>query len=241
MDANNSISMATAFLEEKGLNLFGVLDISDLPLEIKRLFSTDIELSQYKRLIVMGNGGGKIWESLSSNHAETDNPIDTFSLQILELFCRRYLPEAKNQILYPSEKHIIPLQRIGIHLGWSSPSPLGIGISNKYGLWWAFRGALLTSAELKPTTLNKTSSPCDECLDKPCITHCPGSAVSDDQAFNIPACFNHRAKSNSSCLDRCLSRNACPIHQNNTYPTEMTKYIYKKSMKAVAKYVRQEN
>lgn len=110
------------------------------------------------------------------------------------------------------------------------PSPLGIFIHAKFGLWTSIRGvtihrknprftdtrfrfARLNQPEsLYPKTISlKTIHPCEVCLEKPCISACPVSAVSN-RGFDYQTCQAHLVEKHNNCIrSGCLSRLACPL------------------------------
>lgn len=163
------------------------------------------------------------------------DPIDSLSKKLTHRFCTEFIQDPAYQLLFPSDLSI-PLQRIGALLGWGQVSPLGVGISGEYGLWFAYRSAFLTHVALPVSENTPPLSPCDVCVDKPCISHCPAAAVSVDNAFDISACFNFRLRDHSPCLDRCVARMACPVGVQYQYPLEMIQYIYTFSMATVRRY-----
>ncbi|MEM7293870.1 MAG: hypothetical protein AAF420_10820 [Pseudomonadota bacterium] len=225
-----------AYLASQGLNLHGVLDCAGLPDPIVQSLSEDIDLSRFKRLIVMGNSGTGLWEALRGGLNQSDNPIDDHSRAVAANFCTEHLPGADNLVVFPTH-FTVPLQRLGALLGWGEPSPLGVGISHNHGLWWAYRAVVLTSADLALTAVVNTPHACDSCIEKPCVANCPAQAVSFESSFDVDACFHFRANENSPCVDRCLARMACPVGGAHRYPQELIQYIYRFSMRTVRAYV----
>ncbi len=224
------------YLASQGLNLSAVLDCATLPNNIREPMSASLQLSEFSRLVELGNTGTQFCQALQAFGMPDKDPMDAFSHSVTKTFCENYLDGASCQLVFPT-KHIIPLQRIGTFLGWGHVSPLGVGISEKHGLWWAYRSAFLTTAELPVTEPLSQKFACDDCVDKPCIIACPASAVSTDETFDVDACFHFRAHDNSPCVDKCLARLACPIGAESRYPDEMIHYIYQYSMSTVRSYV----
>ena len=85
-----------------------------------------------------------------------------------KVFAKDYL---KNdcEILYPNENYTLPLQRIGRFLNLCSQSPIGLDISEEFGLWFAFRGVFLTSENISTNTIMSPPTMCKTCLDRPCL------------------------------------------------------------------------
>ena len=59
------------------------------------------------------------------------------------------------------------------------PSPLGILMHPEYGLWHAYRGALLFDVEISIQVPHEPIHLCDLCIGKPCLKSCPVDAYSD--------------------------------------------------------------
>lgn len=233
---SQAIEDGRRFLAENGLNLFAVLDCNALPADVRAPMSESIRLSDYSRLVIIGNAGARFWHALQSAGPSPDDPIDSFSSDTTQLFCSRYLRDAACEMIYPGS-FPIPLQRIGALLGWGEVSPLGIGISNEYGLWFAYRAAFFTTAELPLSEKSRGAMACDNCLDKPCISHCPASAVNAGAPFDISTCIDFRLSENSPCVNRCLARQACPVGVEYRYPEEMVQYIYEYSINSIRRRI----
>ena len=52
----------------------------------------------------------------------------------------------------------------------------------------------------------------------------------------LNACLDHRLQPASSCQDRCLARNACPVGEPYRYGDEQIAYHYLQSMRAIREY-----
>ena len=216
----------TTSLTENGLNLLAVLDTITLPKAITKTL-TNVPLEKYKRLVLIGNAGGeKLWAAMQKRDMSASDPIDNFSIEMAKAWISEQLHDAPHHILYPLTNYLVPLQQLGVLAGWHHNSPLGLGIHSQYGVWFAYRVAFLVDAELPLQTESPTPSPCDSCIDKPCISRCPVGAVEEIGRFQISTCGKHRIAPNSSCADRCLSRLACPIGREYRYPLAQIQYHY---------------
>jgi epoxyqueuosine reductase QueG len=112
------------------------------------------------------------------------------------------------------------------------PSPLGILIHPQYGLWQAFRGALLFDRALDFASGGPQRHPCDDCQDKPCLSPCPVNAFSDG-GYDVVRCRSHLASGEGNeCLSGgCLARRACPVGHEYAYGAPQMRF----HMKAFAK------
>jgi epoxyqueuosine reductase QueG len=88
----------------------------------------------------------------------------------------------------------------------------------EYGLWHAYRGALLFDAEFDLPAPGAAVHLCDACTEKPCLKSCPVDAY-DGSSFDHVACLAYvRGASGAACRGRgCLDRNACPYGTRYRY------------------------
>jgi epoxyqueuosine reductase QueG len=89
---------------------------------------------------------------------------------------------------------------------------LGILIHPEYGLWHAYRAALLFAESIELPPRADARSPCDTCAGKPCLSACPVHAFTNT-GFDDRACTGHITQAaGRPCMDGgCLARNACPV------------------------------
>ncbi|MCB8946264.1 MAG: hypothetical protein H6658_21165 [Ardenticatenaceae bacterium] len=218
------------FLAENGLNLAAVFDCAVLP------EAMGVPVSGYKRLLLLGHGGRRFWRAFNEFGWQTADPIDHFSIHLTETCLRDYLGNPPYLRLYPLTEHIVPLPRLGELAGWCHPSPLGLGISPTYGLWFAYRTAYLVDADLPLAPFSLPPSPCHTCADKPCITTCPASAVRLAEGFDVFKCSHFRLEESSPCQDRCLARLACPVAPEHCYTLAQVQYHYGRSLQTIREY-----
>lgn len=226
------------FLAEHGLNLLAVLPCAALPTAVTELLvDSGVPLADFSRLLLLGHGGRRLWEAAQTAvSSPIPDPIDTFSWEKTAVFLRDYLNSPPHFRLYPDTSYPVPLGRLGELAGWSQPSPLGIGISPVYGLWFAYRTAVLLDAPLPITVAEYGRRPCDSCEAKPCVGGCPATAVHPTQPIHFPACARHRLAPTSPCADQCLARLACPIAPQHRYTPQQISYHYRHSLHSLAQW-----
>ena len=210
-------------LVKMGFSLQGVLDIS----AVNTLLPESAR--EYGQLLVFGHGGKKLWQSIDS-HSDKANPIDDYSVACIMDFLAR-IDCDQYDILYPTNMFNVDLRLLGQRLGWHHDSPLGIGINKTYGTWFAYRVVVAANTNFEITKTHLSVSPCEDCADKPCITHCPVDAVGDE--FNLQACVGERAREGSACAYQCLARRACPVGVAHRYDSEQIRYHYGRSLEAI--------
>jgi len=105
-----------------------------------------------------------------------------------------------------------------------SLSPIGLLIHPCFGLWHAYRCALLFSHVLD-LPLPLSTNPCKSCLDKPCLATCPVGAFGAD-GYDVLACVCHiKSSIGDDCLGQgCRARRACPIGPHYLYEPEQAAF-----------------
>lgn len=229
-----NIQQGIQFLANGGLNLVAIFDCAALPAQIRDAM-TDVPLKEYRRLVLLGHGGRRMWEALQADGMTAHDPVDNYSRELAQQFVRDYLDNSATYWLYPNTPHLVPLQQFGTLAGWSHPSPLGLGISPTFGVWFAYRAAFLVKADLPLRQAVAQPSPCDSCVDKPCISTCPVGAVKLG-AFDVAGCGRFRIQTDSPCKDRCLARMACPYFPEHRYSLEQIQYHYGQSAETLRRW-----
>jgi hypothetical protein len=172
---------------------------------------------QGKTVILLGNAGPELWAHFASERRDELNPLDRWSQRLVEPIAQKLGGLA----VFPSDQPFQPF------IAWARAaepvhgSPLGMLIHPEYGLWHAYRAALLFDRPVDgvPKRLEQVS-PCETCADKPCLSACPVSAFSG-AAYDVAACAGHLAlQAEPACQSLgCRARAACPIGSDWRYPT----------------------
>ena len=217
----------------------------------KKLFSQINGISTDSSLLLFSNAGPEFWRQLQAKRrypvvtTDRDNPVDTFSQQLVENFIHEYLPATNAQIIYPGDTPIA-LIAMGQMVGWSQPSPLGLGLHSRYGPWFAYRAvAVLDNAPewmahwpLQPGAVEAATaqtSPCLTCA-APCANACPASAVRPGFNFNLRSCCEQRSMIDSPCSNWCHARAACPVGEEFSYDPAQLKYHMAVSLPALKRW-----
>ena len=215
----SQFKLGTDRLADAGLNVFASIKVGRLP---KGLVD---QRHDGLTLCMIGHGGQKLWTKLKQPLDVQQHPIDHYTMTAVAQFSAKTLQDDNVIILYPSNEIVAPLQRMGRALQLTHQSLLGIDIHAEYGLWFAYRCALLTKAEIPEVLPSPFPSPCEDCQAKPCQTACPaGAVVQTGQEFKLSSCLDYRRTKTSSCVDRCLSRLACPVGHEHRYSPEQLRY-----------------
>lgn len=188
--------------------------------------------SDARTLLLIGNIGSAFWPVFKQSAEYQDgrpNPLDRWSERVIGALGR----ELAAQPVFPfgGPPHYPFLQ-------WArraepvTPSPLGMLIHPRYGLWHAYRGALIINQHLEGLPdPGEAESPCLTCRDQPCLTHCPVDAF-DGQAFDTAACAEHLSGRNDCTTQGCLARNACPAGKPFQYEPEQHGFHIKAFLRA---------
>ncbi|MDF1778330.1 MAG: ferredoxin [Rhizobiaceae bacterium] len=207
-------------LEPHGLILRGGLHL----VESERLEQAAGAHPAFRTIILVGHVGSSFWPAFDpfrKDHQGPD-PLDAWSRSVAEPIADRFGCNA----LYPFEKPWLPFQSWIKAVEGLQPSPLGILIHPRFGLWHGYRAAFgfeQTVAVPPPETLPHA---CDTCSDKPCLSPCPVDAVRA-QRFDLQGCRRHLAgpEGQAGCLQSgCLARNACPVGAGYRYNVDQIRF-----------------
>lgn len=171
-----------------------------------------------KTLVLLGAVGGSLWPAFSRSpeyHDGREHPLDRWSARVISHLARTLGCEAVFPFGGPPH---YPFQRWAQLAEPLTPSPLGLLIHPDYGLWHAYRGALLFPEELELPARRAVSSPCESCIERPCLAACPVAAFKGG-TYDVAACASHLSRGPEICAEvACLARAACPVGQSHRYP-----------------------
>jgi hypothetical protein len=188
-------------------------------------------------VVLIGNAGPDMWAAFTaattpSKRDNDANPLDDWTREILDtvagvLRCRALFPF--------SGPPYYPFQQWALKGGGVFVSPTGPLIDPLFGLWHAYRGALVFSERLPLGTPAGGSSPCDTCADKPCLGACPVDAFVTGR-YDVPACVGHVASlAGTDCRTKgCLARRACPVGSGYVYGLDQAGFHMERFLKAQA-------
>lgn len=118
-----------------------------------------------------------------------------------------------------------PFQRWAMRAEPVAVSPLGILIHPEYGLWHAYRAALLLRETLDLPALAERPSPCESCANRPCLSACPVGAFTGSD-YKVEACAAHiSGPAGALCMEEgCRARDACPVGRAYRYPAAQVRF-----------------
>jgi len=170
-------------------------------------------------VVVVGNAGSDMWTRFTEGTGEDqrrddDNPLNDWT-------ARTMMPIAEKlgaRVYFPFDRPYHPFQRWAMKSEAIWQSPIGPLIHPEFGLWHAYRAALVFDRALDLPEMGEAESPCDTCADKPCLSACPVEAFAPE-AYDVPVCVRHIATSKGKvCVEQhCAARRACPVGADYRY------------------------
>lgn len=178
-------------------------------------------------IVLVGGAGDSFWAEFSHwldgepdrrGHA---NPLDAWTMEAIAPIASSLSATP----VYPFQPPWQPFQRWAQRAESVHASPLGILIHPDYGLWHAYRAALVFGSPLDLSAPARRASPCESCDDKPCLSACPVGAFAAD-GYALETCAGHLAQANShDChLIGCRARDACPVGIQHRYGEDQRRF-----------------
>jgi epoxyqueuosine reductase QueG len=166
-------------------------------------------------VILIGNAGPAMFNRFAAERDTRRDAMDEWTRDVVSRLARGLDAEA----VYPFDvSPPWPFLTWARRAGAGHVSPLGLNIHPIYGLWHAYRAALLFPVAFDIPAQNPDPHPCETCVEKPCLTACPVSAF-DGKGYDVAACAAHlRTDAGEACMEGgCLARHACPVGQDVAY------------------------
>jgi hypothetical protein len=174
-----------------------------------------------RSVLLVGQAGGAPWPHFlkwrAGQPADLANPLDSWAREVMGAVAAEFGARAVS----PSDRPYLPFQQWAMRAEGLKPSPLGILMHPQFGLWHAYRGALLFDREIEVETPREVIHLCDLCSGKPCLKACPVDAHYGS-GFDHAACLAHvRGPGGGRCRDGgCLDRNASPYGTEYRYSAD---------------------
>lgn len=171
--------------------------------------------SQPGTVAIIGNVGSAVWPFFeAARQISPDLTLDRWTEDVVGDIAKKYGITA----LYPFQgPPYHPFIRWAERTGTLFRSPLGLTIHPVYGLWLAFRAALLIDHTPDTKPVPARHHPCDDCRDRPCLSACPVNAFTGE-GYDFAACLDHLATPVNDCREGgCLARVACPVGRTHRY------------------------
>ncbi|MBI3071454.1 MAG: hypothetical protein HYY84_04925 [Deltaproteobacteria bacterium] len=170
-------------------------------------------------VVVAASAGRDFWESFARYAKEhpgwlaRENPLDDFTRIAVDEATREMTDVVRAFFPFFSFEPRLPFQKLGVLAGLGQPSPLGLLVHPAHGPWFALRAAIAIATPAPDVP--PLARVCDTCIEKPCITACPGHAVTV-QGWDATRCVAECQKG-EPCASGCDARRACPIGRDSAY------------------------
>jgi|AntDeeMinimDraft_5_1070356.scaffolds.fasta_scaffold02534_5 hypothetical protein len=171
-----------------------------------------------RTVVLVGNAGGAMWPVFSGSPEARDgrlHPLDRWSRRVIGAIAGEFGGAACSPNDGPPWPPFVAWARRAEPV---VESPIGILVHPDYGLWHAYRGAILLAHRIALPAPDRRPSPCDTCPDQPCRSACPVAAFSPG-GYDVAACVEFLSGDEGTrCGGGCLARRACPVGQQYNYP-----------------------
>ncbi|MBC7173450.1 MAG: hypothetical protein H5U40_13505 [Polyangiaceae bacterium] len=216
-----------------GLDLRAALEVSALPREMRAaLRQSRPDEPDFRQMLIVAHAGRAFWQSLTASGIQSEDPVDDFTLRVIETWLATHLPGVRHRVLYPRGDCPLSLRALGALVGWHHASPFRIGILPEWGTWFAYRAVVLADSDFMPTVPVALESPCTACAQRVCVSRCPAGALTGD-ALDLQRCIAYRRLPGSPCRETCLARTSCPVGAEHRYTDEQLHYHYGRSMRSI--------
>jgi hypothetical protein len=172
-------------------------------------------------VILIGNAGPEMFRRFARERAPERETMDDWTREVVN----QMAGDLDAIALYPFDRPALPFLSWARRGGAGHTSPLGLNIHPTYGLWHAYRAALLFPVAFDLPRVHGGLHPCKSCADKPCLSACPVQAF-DGQSYNVDACGQHiNSPQGEDCMsDGCKARLACPVGRGFTYAPNQIRF-----------------
>jgi ferredoxin len=190
-------------------------------------------LGEIRTIVLAGMAGGQGWSAFAASAEAADgadHPLDRWSRRVIEGMARDLGATAFFPFGGPP---FWPFQQWARRAEPVHPSPIGILIHPRYGLWHSYRGALGFGEALDVPEPAPAPSPCDSCRDRPCLNACPVGAFSGG-GYDVAACASQlQDAAGADCMSAgCRARRACPVGAEYAYGPEQANFTMRAFLRA---------
>jgi hypothetical protein len=171
-------------------------------------------------MILIGNAGPDMFRRFARERDVQTASMDDWTRQVVDPLASSLGARA----VYPFDLPPQPFLTWARAARAGHVSPLGLNIHADYGLWHAYRAALLFPVAFDIPARRETDHPCESCSEKPCLTACPVSAF-DGARYDVQRCgVQVLSDAGQDCAQHgCKARLACPVGRSYVYqPEQMT-------------------
>ena len=182
-------------------------------------------LGDVRTIVLAGMAGRWGWDAFAASPEArdgVDHPLDRWSRRVIEALAR----ELGATAFFPfGGPPFWPFQQWAMRAEPVHPSPIGVLIHPRYGLWHSYRGALGFGEALAVPQPEASPSPCDSCRERWCLGACPVGAFSP-AGYDVASCAGHlKSPAGADCMDfGCRARRACPVGAEHAYEPDQANF-----------------
>lgn len=177
-----------------------------------------------RTVVLAGAVGGSLWPTFSQSPEYLDgrrDPLDRWSFRVISKIAEALGAQAVFPFGGPPHHPFLRWARRAESL---APSPLGLLIHPRHGLWHSYRGALLFREALQLPAEAEEESPCLSCSEQPCLSACPVGAF-NGTTYDVEACTAYLKANFDACAQAgCFARSACPVPVSTDYPEAQRRF-----------------
>jgi len=219
MSDKSQLAELAAALERHGMLIRGGFALTEADEHGLAGFPDLAATARGRTLLLIGNAGAPLYDAFFASGETTGlNPLDDWTRRIVLPIAARLGARAA----FPSDgPPWLPFQRWAMRAEGVKASPLGVLIHPAFGLWHAYRAALVFDQALDLPPAPRPAHPCHTCADRPCLSTCPVGAITPD-GYAVDKCAAHVAsREGRACRTLgCLARRACPVGTAGLYPDQ---------------------
>lgn len=171
-------------------------------------------------VILVGNAGPEMFRRFMGESTPKDS-LDEWTRATVDALAA----DLDARAVYPFDTPALPFLTWARKAQAGHVSPLGLNIHPVYGLWHAYRAALLFPVAFDLPRHASGAHPCESCAEKPCLSACPVSAF-DGTSYDVAACGRHvLSEAGETCMTGgCLARRACPVGRDYMYQSAQIQF-----------------
>jgi len=212
-DPAPSYSRLAAALRPLGLMIYGALH----PKRVAVPGASD------GTLILIGTSAN-FWSQLQAAPEGQDgrpDPVDRYSTRVIGALAQ----QQRARPHYPfGGPPYAPFVAWALASGRAFTSPSQMLVHDEVGMLISYRGALHYDQTFDIPIPVSTTSPCERCPDRPCLSACPAHALVDGGPYKLAACHDHLdTPQGAECMaSGCIARRACPLSDGAGRPPAQT-------------------
>ncbi len=179
------------------------------------------DMGKTKFVVLIGNAGPAMFQRFARDGGGV---MDEWTKRVVDPLAADLGATAA----YPFDKPHLPFLSWARRGGAGHISPLGLNIHPTYGLWHAYRAALLFPVQFDLPHLSAGPHPCETCASKPCLSACPVGAF-DGTRYDVDTCGTYlKTGPGQDCMTGgCQARRACPVGREYRYSAPQAQFHMK--------------